>query len=63
MPHAAPAGERIRELAGSTMGTTWSVKFVGSSTIVQTVHRMIPLALERVIAQMPVGKPVRHQPV
>jgi FAD:protein FMN transferase len=52
MPHAAPAGERIRELAGSTMGTTWSVKFVGSSTSVQTVHRMIPLALERVIAQM-----------
>ena len=48
MPHAAPAGERIRELAGSTMGTTWSVKFVGSSTSVQTVHRMIPLALERV---------------
>ncbi len=52
MPHAVPAGERIRELAGTTMGTTWSVKFVGSSASVQAAHRMIPLALERVVAQM-----------
>lgn len=34
------------------MGTTWSVKFVGSSAGKQTLQRMIPLALDRVIAQM-----------
>ncbi|EAQ36816.1 ApbE-like lipoprotein [Nitrobacter sp. Nb-311A] len=52
MPHAVPEGEHIRELSGTTMGTTWSVKFVGSSASVQTLRRMIPLALGRVIAQM-----------
>src|SRR5690606_30893603 len=52
MPHAVSSAERIRELAGTTMGTTWTVKFVGSSARAQTLHRMIPLALERVIAQM-----------
>lgn len=34
------------------MGTTWSVKFVGSSASRQTLQRMIPLTLDRVIAQM-----------
>lgn len=34
------------------MGTTWSVKFVGSATSRQTLQRVIPLALDRVIAQM-----------
>lgn len=52
LPHAVPAGERIRELTGTTMGTTWSVKFAGSPASVQTLHRMVPLALERVITQM-----------
>lgn len=52
MPHAVPSAERIRELAGTTMGTTWSVRFVGSFASAQTVQRMIPRALERVIAQM-----------
>ncbi|ABE64364.1 ApbE-like lipoprotein [Nitrobacter hamburgensis X14] len=51
-PLAVPAGGRIREISGATMGTTWSVKFVGSSASLQTLHRMIPLALARVIAQM-----------
>lgn len=34
------------------MGTTWSVKFVGSPTSRQTMQRIVPLALDRVIAQM-----------
>jgi len=52
MPRAAPVGGRIQELSGTTMGTTWSVKFVGSAASRQTLGRMIPLALGRVIAQM-----------
>jgi thiamine biosynthesis lipoprotein len=52
MPPAIPAGGRMQELSGTTMGTTWSVKFVGSSASLQTLRRMIPLALDRVIAQM-----------
>jgi thiamine biosynthesis lipoprotein len=52
MPPAIPAGGHIREIAGATMGTTWSCKFVGSSANAQTLRRMIPLALDRVIAQM-----------
>jgi thiamine biosynthesis lipoprotein len=39
-------------MSGTTMGTTWSVKFVGSAASLQTLSRMIPLALGRVIAQM-----------
>lgn len=34
------------------MGTTWSVKFVGSATSRQTLQRIVPLTLDRVIAQM-----------
>lgn len=49
---AAPAGSRIQELAGATMGTTWSVKFAGTPASLQTLRRTIPLALDRVIAQM-----------
>ena len=52
MPRAVPAGGIIQELAGTTMGTTWSVKFVGSSISKQTLQRMIPLALARVVMQM-----------
>ncbi|GAB1717439.1 MAG: ApbE-like lipoprotein [Nitrobacter sp.] len=52
MPPAIPAGSRMQELSGTTMGTTWSVKFVGSAASLQTLRRMIPLALDRVIAQM-----------
>jgi thiamine biosynthesis lipoprotein len=52
MPPAVPAGGRIREMAGTTMGTTWSCKFVGSPANMQTLRRMIPLAFDRVIAQM-----------
>ncbi|CAM5436146.1 FAD:protein FMN transferase [Afipia felis] len=52
MLRAAPAGGRVQELSGATMGTTWSVKFVGSAASRQTLGRAIPLALGRVIAQM-----------
>lgn len=52
MPRAAPGGSRIQELSGATMGTTWSVKFAGSTANLQTLRRTIPLALNRVIAQM-----------
>lgn len=51
-PRAMPAGGAVQALAGATMGTTWSVKFVGSSASRQTLQRMIPLTLDRVIAQM-----------
>lgn len=47
-----PAGGAIQALTGTTMGTTWSVKFVGSVTSRQTLQRVIPLALNRVVAQM-----------
>ena len=51
-PPAIPAGGRIQDLSGATMGTTWSCRFVGSSASAQTLRRTIPLALDRVIAQM-----------
>lgn len=51
-PRAMPAGGAVHALAGTTMGTTWSVKFVGSTTSRQTLQRIIPLTLDRVIAQM-----------
>ena len=57
-PPAIPAGGRIQDLSGATMGTTWSCRFVGSSTSAQTLRRTIPLALDRVIAQM---SPWEHQ--
>ncbi|GAA3842256.1 FAD:protein FMN transferase [[Pseudomonas] carboxydohydrogena] len=52
MPRAAPAGASVQELSGTTMGTTWSVKFAGSAAARQTLGRMIPAALERVVSQM-----------
>ena len=51
-PRAIPVGGTVQALAGATMGTTWSVRFVGSVTSQQTLQRIIPLALDRVIAQM-----------
>lgn len=51
-PRAMPAGGAVQSLAGTTMGTTWSVKFVGSAAGRQTLQRIVPLALDRVIAQM-----------
>lgn len=57
-PPAVPAGGRIQDLSGATMGTTWSCRFVGSSASAQTLRRTIPLALDRVIAQM---SPWEHQ--
>ncbi|MCO5132706.1 MAG: FAD:protein FMN transferase [Xanthobacteraceae bacterium] len=52
MPPAPPMGGAVQGLAGQTMGTTWSVKFVGTPAGRQTLQRAIPLALDRVIAQM-----------
>ncbi|MGN6309135.1 MAG: FAD:protein FMN transferase [Xanthobacteraceae bacterium] len=51
-PRAMPAGGAVQTLAGTTMGTTWSVKFIGSAASRQTLQRMFPLTLDRVIAQM-----------
>lgn len=51
-PRATPAGGVVQQLAGATMGTTWSVKFVGSRTSAQTLRRAIDIALHRVIHQM-----------
>ena len=51
-PRAVPAGGEVQQLAGATMGTTWSVKFVGSRTSAQTLQRAIDIALHRVISQM-----------
>ncbi len=56
-PRAVPAGGAVQALAGTTMGTTWSVKFVGTPAGRQTLKRMIPLALDRVIAQMSPWQP------
>lgn len=39
------------------MGTTWSVKFVGSEASAQTMRRAIPAVLDRVIAQMSPWEP------
>jgi thiamine biosynthesis lipoprotein len=39
-------------LAGTTMGTSWSVKFVGSPAAKQTLDRAIRGALDRVVSQM-----------
>jgi thiamine biosynthesis lipoprotein len=52
MLRAAPVGGRIQELSGAAMGTTWSVRYVGSAASRQTLSRAIPLALGRVITQM-----------
>jgi len=52
MPRAAPDDGCVQELAGESMGTTWSVKFVGSRASRQMLQRIIPLALARVVAQM-----------
>jgi thiamine biosynthesis lipoprotein len=43
---------QIHQLAGATMGTTWSVKFVGTDTNASSVREPIEAALHRVIAQM-----------
>jgi FAD:protein FMN transferase len=50
-PVDRPKGE-IRHLAGTTMGTTWSVKFVGSETAAHLQQPLVEAALARVIAQM-----------
>lgn len=49
---AAPVHAAMQEIAGRTMGTSWSAKFVGSSAAAQTMHRAIGAALDRVVAQM-----------
>ena len=43
---------RLRELAGQTMGTTWTVKFIGTEATAQTLLRAVNIVLDRVIAQM-----------
>jgi len=51
-PPARPLHGRVRALSGITMGTSWSVKFVGSDATAATLQRIIPSALDRVVAQM-----------
>lgn len=53
----APASGSIRTLRGATMGTTWSVKFVGSLAAAQTARRAVLIVLDRVIAQMSAWEP------
>ena len=50
-PRAVPAGE-LQHLAGATMGTSWSVKFVGSRISTYTLQRAIDTSLRRVVSQM-----------
>ncbi|MEO6945821.1 MAG: FAD:protein FMN transferase [Nitrobacter sp.] len=52
MPRAAPAGGQLQQLAGAIMGTTWSVKFVGSRVSTVTLQRAIDASLQRVLSQM-----------
>lgn len=56
-PRPAPQGGRVRTLSGLTMGTTWSVRFVGSDAGEQMLRRLIPRALDRVVAQMSPWEP------
>ncbi len=56
-PRPAPQGGRVRTLTGLTMGTTWSVRFVGSDASEQMLGRLIPRALDRVVAQMSPWEP------
>lgn len=51
-PRVPPAGGQLQQLAGATMGTTWSVQFIGSAVSSQTLQRAIDIALHRVITQM-----------
>lgn len=52
MPRAAPTGGQLQQLAGATMGTTWSVKFIGSRVSTDTLQRAIDASLQRVLSQM-----------
>jgi thiamine biosynthesis lipoprotein len=45
-------GGRIQRLAGATMGTAWSVRFVGSDKAAASLRAPVEAALDRVIAQM-----------
>ena len=47
----------INQLAGATMGTTWSVKFVGATTDAQLVARAYRGGLDRVVTQMSPWEP------
>lgn len=49
---AGPVQAPLQHIAGRTMGTSWSAKFVGSAAAAQTLHRAIRAALDRVVAQM-----------
>jgi FAD:protein FMN transferase len=50
-PADRPKGE-VRHLAGTTMGTTWSVKFIGSEAAAYLQQPLVEAALARVVAQM-----------
>jgi len=51
-PRAVPRGATLQSLAGTTMGTSWSVKFYGTPAARQTLQRAIASVLDRVVAQM-----------
>lgn len=55
--HIAPEIGSIQTLCGATMGTTWSVRFVGSFAAAEAVRCVILVTLERVITQMSAWKP------
>jgi thiamine biosynthesis lipoprotein len=52
-PTPPPLGGVVHSLAGETMGTTWSVRWVGtSSSDLASLRATIQQALDRVVAQM-----------
>ena len=52
-----PTRGEIHRLAGATMGTTWSVSFVGTDTRADSLRAPIEAALDRVITQMSPWEP------
>lgn len=52
MPMMRQTQGQIHQIAGLTMGTTWSVKFVGAATEVGALREFVEAALHSVIAQM-----------
>lgn len=54
---AAPVSAPVRALGGVTMGTTWSMRFVGSEAAAQSIQRSVTLVLDRVIRQMSAWQP------
>jgi thiamine biosynthesis lipoprotein len=55
-PGPAPRGE-LQRVAGETMGTTWSARFVGTPAAAVALRPALQAALDRVVAQMSLWLP------